>query len=111
MAPEPLDVFDPQRLEGQVGFHPAERQALAQVAAWGLVDLFRLHHPQEKQFSFWDYRLPQSFRRNLGWRIDHLLATQPLARLCRQCWVDSEPRSLERPSDHTPVLARLDLPA
>lgn len=109
VAPEALDVFDPQRLEGQVGFHPAERQAYAQVKAWGLSDLFRLRHPQDKQFTFWDYRLPKSFPRNLGWRIDHLLATEPLARACQEVWVDSEPRGRERPSDHTPVLARFNL--
>ena len=111
VAPGPLDVFDPQRLEGQVGFHPAERQALARVMEWGLVDLFRLHHPQERQFSFWDYRLPKSFERNLGWRIDHLLATRPLAQACRAAWVDAGPRGLAKPSDHTPVLAEFDSPS
>lgn len=110
VAPEPLDVFDPGRLEGQVGFHPQERQALARVAAWGLEDLFRRHHPQDKQFTFWDYRLPKSFTRNLGWRIDHLLATAPLAGLSQDCWVDTGPRGQEKPSDHTPVLASFLLP-
>ncbi|MFH1034718.1 MAG: exodeoxyribonuclease III [Pseudomonadota bacterium] len=110
VAPEPLDVFDPQRLEGQVGFHPAERQAYARVKAWGLSDLFRRLHPEEKQFTFWDYRLPKSLQRNLGWRIDHLLATEPLAGACQQAWVDMEPRGREKPSDHTPMLARFQLP-
>lgn len=109
VAPQPLDVFDPERLQGQVGFHPAEHQALAQVTAWGLTDLFRLHHPGEKQFTFWDYRLPKSFARNLGWRIDHLLATAPLAQACRAAWVDTEPRGREKPSDHAPVLASFEL--
>jgi exodeoxyribonuclease III len=110
VAPAAIDVFDPQRLEGQVGCHPAERQALAQVAAWGLSDLFRLRHPEVKQFTFWDYRLPKSFARNLGWRIDHILATEPLARACTEAWVDTAPRGREKPSDHTPVLAEFDLP-
>jgi exodeoxyribonuclease-3 len=110
VAPAALDVFDPKRLEGQVGFHPAERQALAKTAAWGLSDLFRLRHPEEKQFTFWDYRLPKSFARNLGWRIDHILASAPLARACVEAWVDVAPRGREKPSDHTPVLAEFDLP-
>jgi len=109
VAPGPLDVFDPQRLEGQVGFHPQEREALARMMDWGLVDLFRLHHPDQKQFTFWDYRLPKSFARNLGWRIDHMLATRPLAELCRDCWVDDRPRGEPKPSDHTFLLARFDL--
>ncbi len=110
VAPEAQDVYDPQRLEGQVGFHPLERQALARVMAWGFSDLFRLRHPQDKQFTFWDYRLPKSFQRNLGWRIDHIMATAPLAAACREVWVDSAPRGLEKPSDHTPMLAELELP-
>jgi exodeoxyribonuclease-3 len=109
VAPQALDVFDPERLEGQVGFHPQERQALEAVMSWGLIDLFRLHHPDEKQFTFWDYRLPASFKRNLGWRLDHLMATAPLARACVAAWVDAEPRGLAKPSDHTFVLADLDL--
>ncbi len=110
VAPEPIDVFDPQHLEGQVGFHPAERRALARVVSWGFVDLFRRHHPDRRQFTFWDYRLPRSFPRGLGWRLDHILATEPLARRCRDCWVDEAPRGAPRPSDHTFVLAELDWP-
>lgn len=109
VAPEAIDVFDPKRLEGQVGFHPAERQALAQTAAWGLRDLFRLRHPEVKQFTFWDYRLPKSFARNLGWRIDHILASAPLAAACTEAWVDTAPRDREKPSDHTPVVAEFEL--
>jgi exodeoxyribonuclease-3 len=109
VAPAPLDVYDPKRLAGQVGFHPDEQAALARVRAWGLSDLFRLHHPEDKQFTFWDYRLPKSFQRNLGWRIDHLLATPPLVQVCREAWVDMGPRGREKPSDHTPVLACFDL--
>ncbi len=109
VAPGPLDVYDPKRLAGQVGFHPEEWAALARTMAWGLSDLFRQHHPEEKQFTFWDYRLPKSFARNLGWRIDHLLASAPLAAKCSACWVDTEPRGWDKPSDHTPVLASFDL--
>lgn len=109
VAPGPLDVFDPKRMEGKVGFHPEEHKALAQISAWGLTDLFRLHHPEEKQFTFWDYRLPASLKRNLGWRLDHLMATRPLAQACRACWVDTKPRGLAKPSDHTFVLAEFEL--
>lgn len=109
VAPDPIDVFDPVRMEGEVGFHPAERETFAHVAAWGFDDLFRKHHPQEKQFTFWDYRLPKSFQRNLGWRLDHIMATKPLAQVSLDCSVDTEPRGLPKPSDHTPVCAEFDL--
>jgi len=109
VAPEAIDVFDPKRLEGQVGFHPDERRALAETAAWGFSDLFRSRHPGEKQFTFWDYRLPKSFERNLGWRLDHILVTRPLAEAALDCRVDPEPRGRPKPSDHTPLWAEFDL--
>jgi exodeoxyribonuclease-3 len=107
IAPKDIDVFDPKRMEGKVTCHPDERRALKEIMDWGLSDLYRLHHPDETQFTFWDYRLPASFKRNLGWRIDFLLATRPLAQACSRAWVDTEPRGLKKPSDHTPVLAEL----
>jgi exodeoxyribonuclease III len=109
VAPGPLDVYDPKRLAGQVGYHPAEHAALADTMAWGFTDLFRKHHPQDKQFTFWDYRLPKSFQRNLGWRIDHIMVTEPLARASLECAVDMVPRGREKPSDHTPVWATFEL--
>ena len=109
IAPGPLDVYDAKRHEGQVCFHPEEQKALAKIADWGFTDLFRLHHPEEIQFTFWDYRLPSALKRNLGWRIDHLMATSPLAQACGDCWVDVGPRALPKPSDHTLVLAEFEL--
>ncbi|MEM5789233.1 MAG: exodeoxyribonuclease III [Syntrophobacteraceae bacterium] len=109
VAPDENDVFSPRRMDGKVGFHPSERKALADVMDWGFYDLFRMHHPDEKQFTFWDYRLPESFSRNLGWRIDQMLATQPLARASLDCRVDPEPRAASGPSDHTPVYAEFEL--
>jgi exodeoxyribonuclease-3 len=109
VAPEGTDVFDPKRMDGKIGFHPDERSSLADVISWGFTDLYRLHHPEKRQFTFWDYRLPKSFERNLGWRIDHILVTEPMARLSLRCEVDEEPRGLEGPSDHTPVWAEFDL--
>lgn len=109
VAPEEIDVFSPKRMAGKIGFHPAERQALADAMSWGFVDVFRKLHPEEKQFTFWDYRLPESFRRNLGWRLDHILATRPLADALAECLVDAAPRGEDSPSDHTPVWAEFDL--
>jgi len=106
VAPTDLDVYDPKRMAGKVSCHPDERAALERIEAWGLTDLFRQHHPEDKQFTFWDYRLPQSFKRDLGWRIDLILATAPLAKACGECLVDTEPRGLPKPSDHTPVVAQ-----
>jgi exodeoxyribonuclease-3 len=60
----------------------------------------------DKSFSWWDYRM-LGFRRNFGMRIDHILLSLPLVESCKACWIDKAPRKLERPSDHTPVVAEL----
>ena len=108
VALEEIDVFSPRRMDGKIGFHPMERQALTEAASWGFTDLFRKHHPSVRQFTFWDYRLPQSFQRDLGWRLDHIFATQPVAVASIDCGVDAELRGQANPSDHVPVWAEIE---
>jgi len=79
------------------------------VAAWGFIDLYRQFHPQDQQFTFWDYRLAKSFARNLGWRLDHIMVTASLAQVAKECEVDVAPRGLAKPSDHTPLWAVFEL--
>lgn len=108
VAPEPRDVYDPETLLGHVCFHPEVHKALDKVMQWGFTDVFRMHCGEPGQYTFWDYRLPNSFKRNLGWRLDHIMATKPLAQKCTACTIDKEPRTAARPSDHTPILAEFD---
>jgi len=110
VAPEPIDVHDPKRLQKHVGFHPEARAALEQVREWGFVDVFRQHHSGEpEQYTFWDYRVRSALERGLGWRVDHLWATEPLARQSTRAWIDAEARRVERPSDHTFLVAEFAL--
>lgn len=83
---------------------PPERAAFAALESLGLNDVFRKFEHPEKSFSWWDYRM-NAFRRNFGLRIDHILASKALTDICTACEIDKSPRSLERPSDHTPVMA------
>ena len=108
VAPLPIDVYDPDGLLGHVCFHPEVHKVLAEVMDWGFTDLFRLHCPDPEQYTFWDYRGPKTFERNRGWRLDHLMGTEPIVATCRDCYIDREPRAVARPSDHTPVIAELD---
>ena len=105
VAPQPIDVYDPEALLGHVCFNPQVQEALEAVMAWGFADLFRRHCPDPGHYSFWDYRAGNAFKQNLGWRIDHLMATETLAQKCTACYIDSQPRTAARPSDHTPVVA------
>lgn len=107
VAPEERDVHDPKLWQGRVLFSKPERAALDHLKDWGFVDAFRLHTAEGGHFSWWDYRAG-AFRRNAGLRIDHIWVSQPLAARCTAAWIDTEPRTWERPSDHTPVLAEFD---
>lgn len=110
VAPEDIDVYDPKRLKDHVDFHPGARAALECVRQWGFVDVFRKHHPGEAgQYTYYDYRIRGSLERAVGWRVDHIWATEPLARRCTASWIDLEPRKAERPSDHTVLVAEFDV--
>ncbi len=109
IAPEDRDVHDPKLWEGQVLCSEPERTAFRQLIQAGLCDTFRQFDQAEGLFSWWDYRMA-AFRRNLGLRIDHVLASAALCAVCTACQIDKTPRSWERPSDHTPVVADFNLP-
>jgi exodeoxyribonuclease-3 len=104
VAPTDLDVHDPKRWAGQVLCTDEERAALAAIVDLGFVDAFRHTHPDENGlFSWWDYRMG-GFRRNHGLRIDLALLSKPLLARCTGVSIDLEPRRLEKPSDHAPVI-------
>ncbi|MEW6562480.1 MAG: exodeoxyribonuclease III [Pseudomonadota bacterium] len=104
IAPEDCDVHDPKAWEGNVLVSPAERAHFQALVQLGLRDSFRLFEQPEKSYSWWDYRM-MAFRRNMGLRIDHILISPALT--CGSCSIDRAPRKLERPSDHTPVVAEV----
>ncbi len=108
VAPEPIDVYDPEHLLGHVGYHPDEHAALQRFKKWGFVDVFRLHQSESKQYTFWDYRIRNAVVRKMGWRVDHIWATRPLAEKSVRAWIDIAPRLLEKPSDHTFISAEFE---
>jgi exodeoxyribonuclease III len=106
IAPEDRDVYDPKAWEGQVLVSPPERDAFRRLLKLGFRDSFRLFEQPEKSYTWWDYRM-NGFKRNLGLRIDHILLAPSLAVSCASCSIDLDPRRLERPSDHAPVVAEI----
>jgi exodeoxyribonuclease-3 len=106
IAPDDRDVHDPKAWEGQVLCSVPERDAFRAFVALGMVDSFRLFEQAEKSYSWWDYRM-NGFKRNLGLRIDHILLTAGLAARCSSSIIDVDPRKLDRPSDHAPVIANI----
>lgn len=108
IAPDDRDVHDPQAWHEKILCSTPERERLQGILAHGLKDTFRLFEQPERAFSWWDYRA-FAFRRNMGLRIDLILASDSLAAHCTRCWIDTAPRKLERPSDHAPVVAEFTL--
>lgn len=104
IAPADADVHDPEVWRERILCSTPEREALRRILDLGFHDSFRLFEQEEKLFSWWDYRL-NAFRRNMGLRIDLILASDAMAERCRSSNVDWVPRGWERPSDHAPVVA------
>ena len=107
IAPEAIDVYDPDRWEGKNLFSVPERERFRKLLDWGLTDALRAARPAEQVFSWWDYRRGQ-FWRNQGLRIDHLLVTRPLADRIERVEVVRDLRKGEKPSDHAPVMLELE---
>jgi exodeoxyribonuclease-3 len=107
IAPADADVFDPDAYIGQTHVTAPERAALAELQALGLRDVVRDRWPGERVFTYWDYRAGM-FHRDLGMRIDLVLATAPVAGRVRAAWVDRQARKGTGPSDHAPVIVDLD---
>jgi len=107
IAPTDEDVFDPEAYIGQTHVTAPERAALAELQALGLRDVVRDRWPNERIFTYWDYRAGM-FHRDLGMRIDLILAGSPVAARVRAAWVDRQARKGKNPSDHAPVIVDLD---
>lgn len=109
IAPTPNDVYDSKRMLGGVGHHPDEFARLDKILEFGLTDMFRKFTSEGGHYTFFDFVMLQALRKNQGWRIDHIYATQILADLCTECVIDRAARELPKPSDHTFVIAKFDI--
>ncbi|MBM3516905.1 MAG: exodeoxyribonuclease III [Alphaproteobacteria bacterium] len=102
VAPEPADVYDPEKLAGTLCYHPEERARFRKLEWLGLTDAFRALHPEPARYSYWDYRA-RYWKANEGLRIDHLLLSPQAADRLSGCDIDAAPRARPNPSDHGPV--------
>jgi exodeoxyribonuclease-3 len=107
IAPTDDDVFDPDAYVGQTHVTAPERAALAELQALGLRDVVRERWPDQRVFTYWDYRAGM-FHQDLGMRIDLVLAGATVADRVRAAWVDRHARKGSGPSDHAPVIVDLD---
>lgn len=107
VAPEPIDVYHPDRRVNDPDFHIDARNAYKKLRDGRFTDTFRKLHPDTVAYTYWDY-FRNAFENNWGWRIDHILVTPELAATCARAEVDLEPRRAPDPSDHTVFWAEFD---
>ena len=108
IAVEPIDVNNPESRKNDPCYHIDAHNAFLEVCSFGFTDVFRMRHPGEEIYSFFDYRDKKAIEKNLGWRIDYVLTTEPLTAKCVSCDIDLEPRKKEKPSDHTFMIAEFE---
>ena len=108
VAPEAIDVTHPENKKRHVCFTEEIRRIYADTKR-GLVDLQRKFNPDERVYTFYDYRVKEAVTRQIGWRIDHMLATDRLAECARSCISDIRVREWERPSDHVPLVCDFEV--
>lgn len=104
VAPHEMDVWKPMAWKDKLHFTKEEREALINVKRWGFVDVYRQLNNDAKEFTWWS-NFHHDFEKDRGLRIDLIWTTPDLAETCTDCWIDKEPRSNEKPSDHAPVVA------
>jgi exodeoxyribonuclease-3 len=110
LAPAAMDIHNAEQQADHVCYHVSVREAFARTVAWGFEDVFRRHHPEEPgQYTFFDYRQRDAVGRNLGWRVDHILATPRLAAKSTGAFIEVALRKLPKASDHTALVADFDV--
>ena len=107
VAPDDIDVTHPENKHDHVCFCQEIREVFNETRK-DLLDLLRLFNKNPGVFTFFDYRVKNPVDRKIGWRIDHMLASESLAALASNCWPDVRPRTWERPSDHVPLIAEFN---
>jgi len=109
IAPEDKDIHTPNNYKESIMASSKERRLLKDALGGKLEDVFRIFEPGDKNWSWWDYR-HSAWERDKGWRIDHIYLTEDILSCTRSCWIDKEPRSKIKPSDHAPVIVDISWP-
>lgn len=110
LCPAPIDSWNEARLQGRIFHTDQERNRFRRLLDAGLEDAFRKLYPDQQKFSWWDYR-GGALHRNMGLRIDFILATPPVMERIRTVQIDRDYRKKQdglTASDHAPVIAHLD---
>jgi len=100
-----MDVHPKERKPHAIGQLPEERAQLERIIGYGLVDVGRALEPENDQMFTWWAPWRNMRQRNIGWRLDYLLASERLFERVRSCTIERETGT----SDHAPVVGDFDL--
>lgn len=107
VIPTDIDCHKPASWVKDALFQPEVKARYAQMLGMGWMDAFRTLHPDlGGLFTYWDY-FRNAFETNRGIRIDHFLLSPALQSRLVSCEIDKGPRTMEKPSDHTPIVMEL----
>ncbi|MDD3029569.1 MAG: exodeoxyribonuclease III [Alphaproteobacteria bacterium] len=102
-----LDADDITKWEGDALYHKDVRAAFREVLNLGYTEIFRVLHPEERAYSFWDYK-NNAWAQDRGLRLDHFLLSPEAVDKVKDCTIDKAPRGQEKASDHTPVVLDIE---
>lgn len=108
VAKDEIDLTAPKRNEGDIGFHPEERENLKELERLGFYDLFRFKYPEKQLFTWWDHKT-RAFERNSGWRLDYIFGSENVKTNLNDVKILTEARGMKKPSDHTLVIAEIKI--
>ncbi|MAS87355.1 MAG: exodeoxyribonuclease III [Micavibrio sp.] len=107
IIPENKDCYDPNAWQGDALFTKEIRDIYRRMINSGMVDAFRVFDSNALNYTFWDYQAG-AWQRNNGIRIDHFLLSPYVTDRLKGCVIDKEPRALDKPSDHVPVILEIN---
>ena len=100
---KPIDIHDPIRNATSSGFLPEEREWLSRFIDSGFVDSFRHFNQEPHNYTWWSFRA-NARSKNLGWRIDYEMVSNPIKQLMRRALILPQAKH----SDHCPVTLEID---
>ena len=102
IIPDKIDVYNYKKFENDALFKLEIRKKFYELQNLGFQDIYRYFYKNKEEYTFWDY-MYGSWQKNYGMRIDHFLISNNILNKIKKIYINKNPRSKIKPSDHTPI--------